>query len=163
MAHFGIFGFFRNFCKLSQARGLARFAWHHEAVVFPWMRREEASRLLLRSPSGNKGEAFSRPMLPARTAPPPGPRQSEVKDPLQCICLAPTVTWLGGRGDERRQPRPGGCRRRGSKFLSVEAGGVHLPAPFTEIAPPQDAKLSAAVPEPWDPLRIMRRTSGMSN
>jgi hypothetical protein len=40
------------------------FAWHHEAVVLSWMRRERAPRLLLRRLSGRMGEGI----LPADAA-----------------------------------------------------------------------------------------------
>ena len=36
------------------------------------------------------------------------------------------------------------------QLASVEEGGVLLPAPSAEIAPPQDAKLNALAPEPSD-------------
>jgi len=36
------------------------------------------------------------------------------------------------------------------QVFSVAGGEVLLPAPFTEIAAPQDAKLSALAPEPSD-------------
>ena len=35
---------------------------------------------------------------------------------------------------------------------------MHVPAPSTEIAAPQDAKLSALAPEPSEPLTIMKPT-----
>jgi hypothetical protein len=61
VAHFGLR---HNFLSLSQARGLARSAWHHEAVDFSWMGREETSRLLLRRPSGSEEASY----LPADAA-----------------------------------------------------------------------------------------------
>jgi len=36
---------------------------------------------------------------------------------------------------------------------------VHLPAPSTEIALPQDTKVSTLAPEPAEPLEIMKPTS----
>jgi len=36
------------------------------------------------------------------------------------------------------------------QVFSAAGGGVLLPAPSTEIAAPQDAKLSALVPEPYE-------------
>jgi hypothetical protein len=68
------------------------------------------------------------------------------------------MTWFGGQGGERQQPRPGAKLTRRSRHLSVEAGGVHLPAPSTEIAAPQDAKLTPLAPEPSEPLEIMKAT-----
>ena len=44
-----------NIDRLSQARGPGCFAWHHEAVVFSWMRRERTPRLLLRRVAGSMG------------------------------------------------------------------------------------------------------------
>ncbi len=38
------------------------------------------------------------------------------------------------------------------QFFSAAGGGVSLPAPSTEIAAPQDAKLSVLVPEPSEQL-----------
>jgi len=45
------------------------------------------------------------------------------------------------------------------QVISAAGGGVLLPAPSTEIAAPQDAKLSALVPEPSEQLPIMASTS----
>ena len=56
---------------------------------------------------------------------------------------------LGGSGNRLRRSKP----------PSVEAGGVHLPALSTEIALPQDAKLSALAPEPSELREIMKPTS----
>ena len=75
------------------------------------------------------------------------------------LSIATTVTWLGGQGDERRQPRPGGNRTRRYNPLSAGAGGVQLPAPSAEIPAPQDAKDSPLAPEPFEPLEIMKPTS----
>jgi len=38
------------------------------------------------------------------------------------------------------------------QVFSAEGGGVFFPAPSTEIAAPQDAKLSVLVPEPSEQL-----------
>jgi hypothetical protein len=38
------------------------------------------------------------------------------------------------------------------QVFSAEGGGVLLPAPSTEIAAPQDANLSAMIPEPSEQL-----------
>jgi len=38
------------------------------------------------------------------------------------------------------------------QLFSAAGGGVFLPAPSAEIAAPQDAKLSALVPEPSEQL-----------
>ncbi len=38
------------------------------------------------------------------------------------------------------------------QVLSAKGGGLLLPAPSTEIAAPQDAKLSALAPEPSEQL-----------
>jgi len=62
--------------------------------------------------------------------------------------MVTTVTGLGGQGDERRQPRLGGCDQEDTSFFRRQEGGVLLPAPSTEIPAPQDAKLSALAPEP---------------
>ena len=66
--------------------------------------------------------------------------------------MSTTVTGLGGRSGERRQPRPGANWPMKEKNLSVEAGGVHLPAPSAEKPPPQAAKLSALTPQPCEQL-----------
>jgi len=66
--------------------------------------------------------------------------------------MVATVTWLGGQGDERRQPRLGAKTSKRYKFSSGEGGGVLLPASSTEISAPQDAKLSVLVPEPSEHL-----------
>jgi len=69
--------------------------------------------------------------------------------------MVATVTWLGGQGDESRDGGTASAGRKeskGYKFFSAEGGGVFFPAPSTEIAPPQDAKLSVLVPEPSDQL-----------
>ena len=73
--------------------------------------------------------------------------------------MVPTVKWLGGQGDERRQPRLGGKQSRRYKFFSVAGGGVFFPAPSTEKPLPQDAKLSSLAPEPSEQLSIMTSTS----
>jgi len=62
------------------------------------------------------------------------------------------VTWLGGQGDARRQPRLGKKLSQRYKFYSVAGGGVFLPAPSTEKAAPQDAKRSALASEPSEVL-----------
>ena len=78
---------------------------------------------------------------------------------ISCLyAMAPTMTWLGCHGDERRQPRLGAKASQRYKFSSGEGGGVILPASCTEIAAPQDAKLSAMAPEPSEQLRIMTPT-----
>ena len=41
------------------------------------------------------------------------------------------------------------------QVFSVSGGGLFLPAPSTEIAVPQDDKLSAPAPEPSEHLQIM--------
>ena len=45
------------------------------------------------------------------------------------------------------------------QVISAAGGGVLLPDPSTEIAAPQDAKLSVLAPEPSEQLRIMASTS----
>ena len=72
--------------------------------------------------------------------------------------MVATVTGLGGQGDERRQPRLGGCNPEDPSFFPPPGGGVLLPAPSTEIAAPQDAKLSVLAPEPFEHLQLMKRT-----
>jgi len=72
-----------------------------------------------------------------------------------------TVTGLGGQGGERRQPRLGGSNPEDASYFrrrSPAVGGI-LPDPSTEIAAPQDAKLSVLAPEPSEQLRIMASTS----
>jgi hypothetical protein len=76
-----------------------------------------------------------------------------------CRPIATTMTWLGGQGEERRQPGPGTNKARRYNHLSVGAGGVHLPAPSTDIPVPQDAKLSTLAPESSEPLEIMKPIS----
>ena len=44
----------QNIHRPYQARGTERSAWHHEAVVLSWMRREKAPRLFLRELGGSK-------------------------------------------------------------------------------------------------------------
>ena len=74
--------------------------------------------------------------------------------------MAATVTGLGGQGGERRQPRPGGSNTEDVSYFR-RGGGVLLPALSTEIAAPQDAKLSPAPhgvqgSAPWPPSPLSR-------
>jgi hypothetical protein len=71
--------------------------------------------------------------------------------------------WLGGQGDESRHggaASAGWKRSRKYTFFPAAGGGGLLPAPSTQIAVPQDAKLSALAPEPSEQLSIMAQTSG---
>jgi len=45
------------------------------------------------------------------------------------------------------------------QVFSAAGGGVFFPAPYAEIAAPQDTKLSVRVPEPSDQRSIMIPTS----
>jgi hypothetical protein len=79
------FGPCRNIHRLSQARGAGRFALYTMrcraslGIMRQWSfhrwggKRHPAS--FCGDPAGELGVVFSRPMLPARSAPPPGPRQ----------------------------------------------------------------------------------------
>jgi len=66
--------------------------------------------------------------------------------------MTATVTWLGGQGDERRQPRLGVSNPEDANFCPAKEAWVFFAAPSAEIAPPQDAKLSALALEPYDHL-----------
>ena len=59
----------KNPIKPSQARRPEHFAWHHEAVIFSWMRRENAPGLALRRLGGSKWSGI----LPADAAHEPRP------------------------------------------------------------------------------------------
>ena len=57
----------------AKARKPGRFAWHHEAVISPRIRREEAPRRFRRMKNPSTFPTISRPMLPARITLAPGP------------------------------------------------------------------------------------------
>ena len=79
----------------AKAREPGRFAWPHEALISPWMRRGETP-----APCGGweKHSTFpkiSRPMLPARIVLAPGPNRGAGEEPKRGE--GPSRTLNGGK------------------------------------------------------------------
>jgi len=68
----------------------------------------------------------------------------------QCLCtMVTTVTWLGGQGDERRQPRLGGGHQEDLSFLPPEEAGCIFPP---HLRRSQRLRMPSSAPWPPTPL-----------